>query len=136
MSKRSANKVTHVGAGIAGGGCGAILAQLASLIHNEALKQFALDVIPPLSVFLSVTISFVGKYIQDYLKRRGEIQDQEKSKDFYDRAKKTLEDSINNPLTSPAHKAARRKELERLETAYCDGVIEGFMKLQRDQESA
>jgi hypothetical protein len=117
MSKRTSN----IGAGVAGGGCGLVLAHLASHLPDVFWwKQYAIDLVPALSITVSGTLVFLRTVAQDYWRNRT-------SDVFYKTAKQTFLDGLNNPVTSQAHKQELAKKLEKLEKMHADKALARYM---------
>jgi hypothetical protein len=106
---RISKKKSNIGAGVAGGGCGLVLAHLAS--HLPAAywwRQYAIDLVPALSIAVSGSLLFIRNTAEEYWTNR-------RNDAFFRAAKRTLEDGLNNELTSAVHKKELIRKLEQLE---------------------
>lgn len=118
---RPYRKASDIGAGLTGGGCGVIIAHLAShLPETLAWKQYAVDLVPAFSIMISGTVVLARHTFQEFWKKR-------RADNFYRHAKRTLEDGLHNGLASPAHKLELKKKLEQLEKMYAEQALARYM---------
>lgn len=106
------------GAGAAGAGSGTLLILLANnLPDKNPWKSWLVLLAPTLSVGISVLYVWIRKALDEYLGAR-------KIERFVRDAKATLQEGLNNPNTSEAHRRKLRGQLEELELLVVNAKIQ------------
>jgi hypothetical protein len=95
---------TTARAGLAGAGGGTSLLLIAESLPAGSVRSIALYVAPSASVIIGSIFFYVEIQAKRYLQQR-----------LVKRLRRTLEEYLQNPLTSEEHKAALRKRLELVE---------------------
>ena len=103
-AKQSTPSGTTFRAGLAGAGGGTSLLLLAESLPPGSLRSIALYIAPSASVILGSIFFYVEIQAKRYLQQR-----------LVKRVRRTLEEYLQNPLTSEEHKLALRKRLELVE---------------------
>jgi hypothetical protein len=103
-AKETSPNGTTVRAGLAGAGGGTSLLLLAESLPPGSLRSVALYVAPSASVIIGSIFFYVEIQAKRYLQQR-----------LVKRLRRTLEEYLQNPLTSEEHKVALRKRLELVE---------------------
>jgi hypothetical protein len=83
-------------------------------------KQYAVDLVPALSIAVCGTLVFMRVNIERYWRVK-------KSETFYRIAKQTSQDSLDNPMTSPSHKQDMTNKLEKLEKIHSDNALTRYL---------
>jgi len=123
IPKRAAQlRTSKVGAGALGAGGGTLLVVLAnSLPENLWWKRWAVLIAPSFAVGLSALAVWSRQVIEEYFSNW-------KKELLFSRAKGTIENLLNNPLTSAAHKNELREQLEQLELYRTKSDVELVVK--------
>ena len=106
------------GAGAAGAGSGTLLVLLANNLPDRSpWKSWLVLVAPSLSIGITVLYVWIRKAVDEYLDKR-------KIERFVREAKTTLQEGLNNPNTSDAHRRKLRTQLEELELLLVEASIQ------------
>jgi hypothetical protein len=112
---RTQTQDSRAAAATAGAGTGTLLVILANSLPESKWKHLAVGVAPALSVSMSSGLIWIRTRLE---KRRGKKEREErlrKEEEDFARAKKTLEEGIQNPNTSEARRKLLQQDLEELE---------------------
>lgn len=118
VHKPLAGKAGKAGAGAAGAGSGTLLVLLANNLPDKSpWKSWLVLLAPSLSIGISVLYVWIRKAVDEYLEAR-------KIERFVREAKATLQEALNNPNTSEAHRRKLRGQLEELELLHVKARIQ------------